>query len=459
MNSPGHDDTASAATTRTPYGRPMRLVHFNFAPSYRPLNHGSFGTYPSVVRDYQRKLQAECEARPDTFLRFAYPKLLQQAREAVAPLLGADADETVFVPNALTGINTVLRNVTYEEGDVIIYFSTVYGGCLSTIQSLEETSPVQGFGIDLTYPLEDDEISERFCTAVLLLHLQGKRVKLAIFDTVTSFPGVRFPWERLVQVCKDRGILSLVDGAHGVGHIDLSHTAQVGPDFLITNCYKWLMVPRGCTLLFVPYRNQASIKTTYPTAEGYKPEPGRKSVSTTEYFVSLFSKVSTIDVTPYMCVLKAREFRDQVCGGEDEVRDYCKAIAREGGELLAAKFGTEVLENQAGSLRDCCFTNVRLPLEVDAGSRTPDADGDGRNICRVPVGEAKAAADWITERSVNEFDSFIATRFYAGSFWIRLSGQIYVDIADFEWAGNVLLDLCSRVKDGRWKSPKMPSTM
>jgi selenocysteine lyase/cysteine desulfurase len=32
--------------------------------------------------------------------------------------------------------------------------------------------------------------------------------------------------------------LSLIDGAHGLGHIDLSHLGEVGPDFFTSNCYK-----------------------------------------------------------------------------------------------------------------------------------------------------------------------------------------------------------------------------
>lgn len=201
------------------------------------------------------------------------------------------------------------------------------------------------------------------------------------------------------------------------------------------------MVPRGCAVLYVPYRNQALIRTTYPTAEGYEPVAQRETQSQNSYFVNLFEKVSTIDTTPYICVIEASKFRDQVCGGEERVRNYCISIAKEGGESIAALLGTEVLENKTGTLRDCSFTNVRLPLEVTENA-------EERHIGKVPVTEAKAVADWITIKSVEEFDTFIATRYYAGAFWIRISSQIYLDRADFEWAANVLLDLCSRVRKG-----------
>ncbi|KAI1211313.1 aminotransferase family protein-like protein [Annulohypoxylon truncatum] len=434
-------DEPTTAAAMVSFGRETRQAHFNFAASYTPLNHGSFGAFPSHVREYQRRLQCETEARPDTFIRFTYPKLLREARDTVAPLLGVETDEVVFVPNALTAVNTVLRNLRYQDGDVILYFSTIYDACLKTIESLEETTGVKGRSIELVYPVEDEEILDKFRAAITEIRNQGKSVKLAMFDTILTFPGVRFPWEKLVSICKEHCILSCIDGAHGIGHIDLRHLPRVGPDFFISNCYKWFMVPRGCAVLYVPYHNQALIRTTYPTAEGYKPAIQRETQSQKSYFINLFEKVSTVDTTPYICVIEASKFRDQVCGGEERIRDYCINMAKEGGELMAAMLGTSVLDNKARTLRDCSFTNVRLPLEVTEES-------ERRHVGKVPVTEAKAVADWITITSVEEFDTFIATRYYAGAFWVRISSQIYLDRADFEWAANVLLDLCSRVRRG-----------
>ncbi|XXG95914.1 hypothetical protein Hte_002190 [Hypoxylon texense] len=395
---------APAPAPATTFGRGMRQAHFNFASSYTPLNHGSFGAFPSCVREYQQKLQCETEAKPDTFIRFSYPRLLREAREAVAPLLGAETDEVVFVPNALTAINTVLRNLTYRDDDVILYFSTIYDACEKTIESLEETIAVRGHRIELIYPVEDDEIVDKFRTAILEIQSQGKTVKLAMFDTILTFPGVSFPWESLVPICKEYGIYSCIDGAHGIGHIDLHHLGQIG--------------------------------------EGYLPTPQREALSQKSYFVNLFEKVSTIDTSPYICVIAALRFRNRVCGGEERVRDYCQSMAREGGDLMAAMMGTEVLDNKKGTLRNCCFINLRLPLEVAEESEEENRTG------KIPAREAKAVADWITLTTVEEFDTFLATRYYAGAFWVRLSSQIYLERADFEWAANVLLDLCGRVKRG-----------
>ncbi len=221
-----------------PFGFRIRNDHFMYDRAYVPLNHGSYGAFPTVVRDYRRKIQDTIEARPDPVIRNTLPALLNEARAAVAPLLGVPTDEVVFVPSATTAVNTVLRNLVFEKGDVIVHFSTAYGACEKTIDYVCETTPLQCTSVVLEYPIEDDEVVQKFCERVKEVNGEGRNVKIAMFDTVLTFPGVRMPWEALVKACKELHVLSLIDGAHGIGHIDLTHLGQVGPDFFTSNCYK-----------------------------------------------------------------------------------------------------------------------------------------------------------------------------------------------------------------------------
>ncbi|KAG8159103.1 hypothetical protein KVR01_010764 [Diaporthe batatas] len=434
----------SQITSRTDptekFGVEIRKDHFSFAQGYRPLNHGSFGAFPRTVAEYQRQLQLESEARPDTFIRYTYPKLLQTARSAIAPLLGADVNEVVFIPNATTGINTVLRNVDFKDGDVVIHFNTIYGACLKTLQSLAEGAGIHLRSVDLTYPVGDDVILEKFEEMVHSVQSRGQPIKMAVFDTVLTFPGVRFPWEALVMSCKKFGILSFVDGAHGIGHIDLSHlgSSSLKPDFMISNCYKWLMVPRGCAILYVPTANHRLIRTTFPTSWGYEKPDTRELMDPSDYFVRLFVKVSTTDTTPFVCVPVALKWRQEVCGGEARIREYCESIAREGGRRMAKLLGTEVLGECSDSMQRCCFTNVRLPLSI---AQLGVQEVDGARI-----------AKWIQEETPDKYETYIPTKFYAGAFWSRISGQVYLTLDDFDFAAQTLLELCRRAEAGEWKT-------
>lgn len=224
-----------------PFGHAMRASHFPcFDNVYIPLNHGSFGAFPSSVRDRQRELQDQTESRVDYMVRYAFPPLLDQARVAIAPLLGVATDEVVFVPNVTTAVNTVLRSLRYGKGDVILCFSTGYQTCEKTIDYLCESTLAESICVEIQYPIEDEELVRKFREMVDKVSGDGagRKVKIALFDTVVAFPGVKMPWETLVKACREVGVLSLIDGAHGIGHIDLTSMGEVGPDFFTSNCYK-----------------------------------------------------------------------------------------------------------------------------------------------------------------------------------------------------------------------------
>lgn len=225
-------------TTALKPGSHLRTQEFLFDPAYRPLNHGSYGAFPKTIRNRQREIQDQTESRSDPFIRFTIPKLLRESREAVAPLLGASVEEVVFVPNATTGVNTVLRNLKYSDGDIILYLSTAYGACEKTILHVCETSSAQAVKVDLTFPMEDEALLSIVRESMQRLAGQGKRVRIFMFDTIATFPGVKLPWEGLIALCREMSVLSLIDGAHGVGHCDLTRLDELGADFFTSNCYK-----------------------------------------------------------------------------------------------------------------------------------------------------------------------------------------------------------------------------
>ncbi|KAI9691741.1 MAG: putative secondary metabolism biosynthetic enzyme [Bathelium mastoideum] len=441
---------------RLKFGPGLRREAFTFAESYLPLNHGSYGAFPKAVRVAVRELQDEVEARSDPVIRFKLKKLVRESREALARLLGTAPEEVVLVPNATTAINTVLRNLQFAQEDIICYFNTAYGATEKSILYTCETTPASYQRIDVVFPLEDAALVSQFKEAVGYAKSQGHRVRLAVFDTVVTFPGARLPWELLTEACRELGVLSLVDGAHGAGHIDLMHLGQCSPDFFTSNLYKWLYTPRPSALLYVPSRNHHFIRSTLPTSHGFKPlDSSAENVPSQDAFGKLFEWVATIDQTPYCVVPDAIRFRSSACGGEAAIRDYCFTLARAGGTLMADNFGTEVMDNGTRTMSACCFTMVRLPLEFPPvqSSSASDDSSDG-SIPALRLERGPVIARWITQKLMEDYDTWIPAQFYNGSAWIRVSAQIYLGIDDFAKAAVMLLELCERVKAGEANEEK-----
>ncbi|KAG6001051.1 hypothetical protein E4U21_004762 [Claviceps maximensis] len=229
--------------------------------------------------------------------------------------------------------------------------------------------------------------------------------------------------------------------------LDLS---AADPDFFVSNCHKWLHVPRGCAFLYAPARNQPLLRTTLATSHGYAPEPPSPLPPTAKSpFVTNFNFVGTRDNAPQLCVADAVAWRADVCGGEDAILDYLWALNKKGIAIVARALGTTYLDNATGTLTNCAMGNVALPVRVAAAADEPngtDADADAdADVVSVAPEHQDLVFKWICDTLMADYKTFISLFVMDGRYWMRLSSQIYLDEGDYEAAGDILKDLCARV--------------
>ncbi|CAL3962896.1 unnamed protein product [Diplocarpon coronariae] len=210
---------ASPTSGRIPLGKGM-LKYFSIDLSYKNINHGAHApTQPIYL--------------------FKHP---HQAHSAFLPALfekSAKTSTVVFVPNATTGVNTVLRNIAWnlDSKDEIVYFETIYGACLKTIDYICEANhnAVKPRAVTKIYPIEDPNLLSLFRDAIKASRAEGNQPRLAIFDTVSSFSGVRMPFEALTAICKEEG------GLEHLAHAALLHVLSV--DSVIKAGIKFELLP------------------------------------------------------------------------------------------------------------------------------------------------------------------------------------------------------------------------
>jgi selenocysteine lyase/cysteine desulfurase len=327
-------------------------------------------------------------------------------------------------------VNTVLRGLRFQPGEKILYFSFIYGACGNTVLYVAESTGAAALHMQITLPVSDDDLLAAFSSTVQT----AGNVKIAVFDTIVSLPGVRLPFERLIRTCKALGVLSMVDGAHAVGHLPLDITA-LDPDFLTSNCHKWLYTPRGSAFLYVAERNQALIRSTLPTSWGFVPLPSSEDDSTPppkdeEAWAKQFTFVGTVNGSEYLCIPAALAFRKRI-GGEDKIMAYTCEIARRGAEIFRALFETEIMKSYGNG--PVGMFNIRLPLRFE----------------EVPEEKRARVVSFLTD-SMDACGTYITAFEYNGAWWSRVSGQIYLEESDFVKGAQILLGLVAKVRSGEW---------
>jgi isopenicillin-N epimerase len=265
-------------------------------PEIAFLNHGSFGACPIAVLEYQQALRLELERQPLQFLAREIEPRLDAARSRLAQFLQADPNNLVFVPNATTGINAVLRSYPFQPGDAVLTTNQEYNACRNALDFVAERSGIEIIVADIPYPIDDPQI-----IVEAVLNAVTPQTKLVLLDHVVSQTGCVLPIEPIIQRLNAQGIESLIDGAHAPGMLPLDLTV-LGVTYYTGNLHKWVSSPKGAAFLYVQADRQAQIHPTTISHGRNAPRTGRSR------FHLEFDWTGTWDPTAYLSVPKAIDF-------------------------------------------------------------------------------------------------------------------------------------------------------
>jgi len=296
-------------------------------PSITFLNHGSFGACPTAVLDAQRNYRDAMEAQPVRFFTRTAPPLLDAARQSLAHLLHADADDLVFLSNATAGVNAVVRSLRFAPGDELLVTDHAYRACRNVFDYVGQREGVKVNVAAMPFPLRSsDEVVEALLRAVT------PRTKLAMVDHVTSATGLIFPIETIVRELQSRTIDVLVDGAHAPGMLPIDLIA-LNAAYYTGNLHKWVCAPKGAGFLHVRRDRQHLIAPPI-VSHGYSvPRPGRCR------FHDLFDWAGTLDVSPWLCVKDAIAFLETLLpGGIAALMQHNRELALTGRRMLCDAF-------------------------------------------------------------------------------------------------------------------------
>jgi isopenicillin-N epimerase len=310
-------------------------------PGLAFLNHGSFGACPREVIEAREALYREIERQPVAFLARELPGRIDAAREVVAAFVGADPRDLVFVPNATTGVNAVLRSLPLAAGDELLTTDHAYNACRNALEYVAGRAGARVVVARVPFPLERPaQVVEAVLAAIT------PRTRLALLDHVTSPTGLVFPIAELVSGLAAHGVDTLVDGAHAPGMVPLDLEA-LGAAYYTGNCHKWVCAPKGAALLHVRRDRQEEVRPHVISHGANTPRAGRSR------FHDEFDWTGSDDPTPYLCVPAALEtMAALVPGGWPEIRRRNRELALAGRRILAEALDVEppCPEEMIGSL-------------------------------------------------------------------------------------------------------------
>ena len=307
---------------------PSHKVHWGLDPQVVFINHGSFGACPKPVLQHQSELRARLEAEPVRFLARELEPLLNEARAALGAFVGANPDDLAFVPNATTGVNTVLRNLRFQPGDELLVTDNEYNASRNALDVAAAEKGVKVVVAKLPWPVTSPE-----SVVDAVMAQVTPRTRLVLVDHITSQTALVMPLAELVRKLREKGVETLVDGAHGPGMVPLA-LQELSVAYYTGNCHKWLCAPKGAAFLYVRRDLQAGFKPMVVSHGHNSPRADRSR------FRLEFDWVGTVDPTPFLCIPTVIRFMaGLVPGGWPEVMRTNRELALAARRRLDAKLG------------------------------------------------------------------------------------------------------------------------
>jgi len=381
----------------TDFGRHL-LDQWLLDPEVAYLNHGTVGATPKSVLDVQRDWQTRIERQPAAVLAREIsplmgakprpPGALRAAADTVAAFLGVEGKDLVFVDNATGGVVSVLCSFPLQLGDEIAITDHTYGAVANVARYIAREKGADVRIAEIPFPAPGPQAVIDAFAATL-----SDKTRIAVLDHVSSDTALVMPVKEMAALARARGVAVLVDGAHAPGAIPVD-IAALGVDWYTANMHKWAMAPRPCGVLWAAPDRQEGL---HPPVISWGLDQG---------MLAEFDWVGTRDPTPWLAAPEGIAFMEAL--GLEAMQAHNHALVLEAARMLSERWGAPF---EADPAMIGTMASVALPDSLSGDEATADALRD---------------ALWFEDR----IEVHMARR--AGRLWVRLSAQVYNELADYE---------------------------
>ena len=217
------------------------------------LNNGNTCPSPRVVLEATKRYMDMSNMLPVHY-RGDIERHLQTVRRGLAKEFGFDEDEVALTRNASESLQIVQNGLDLAPGDEVITTEQDYPRMLTTWDQRMRRDKIKVTRLQFPVPTTEDDLYQRFERAIT------PRTKVFHFCHITNLTGQLFPVQRLSRLARQRGILTVVDGAHALAQFPFK-LRELEMDYYGVSLHKWLLAPTGTGLLYV---RRDKIAKTWP---------------------------------------------------------------------------------------------------------------------------------------------------------------------------------------------------
>jgi len=254
------------------------------------LENGGLQPAPAVVNDaFIRDWKFANAAPSHTNSRVLWPQV-EGVRARLAQAFGCDTEELAITRNTTEGFLAVALGMKLAAGDEVLTTTQDYHRFRNGFLQRQAREGIVLKTIQLPIPAEDaNVVVQRFAEAIT------PRTRAILLSHVFQLTGQVMPIREIVRLARTRGILVIVDGAHGFSHLPFKRD-DLECDIYVTSLHKWLSAPHGTGFLYV---RKALIPSIWPLQP-----PTAKAIDD----IRKFEAIGTASAAPYLAIGDALDF-------------------------------------------------------------------------------------------------------------------------------------------------------
>jgi selenocysteine lyase/cysteine desulfurase len=239
---------------------------FLMPPDLGVMNAANLCPAPAAVIDAMVAATRDLDRDPSFPNRVKLEEGKEATRRAIAEFLRVTPEEIILARNTSEASNLVSSGLDLKAGDEVLLFSDNHP---SNLDAWKTKAPRFGYTVKVVDQVNPHPGAEYYIDA--FTGAMTDRTKVLGFTHLTSTVGDLFPAKELCRRAREKGILTLVDGAQSLGLLDVD-LSDMQPDFYSGSGHKWPCGPKEVGVLYVNKSVQPriwpSIVSAYPGAIG-----------------------------------------------------------------------------------------------------------------------------------------------------------------------------------------------